>query len=257
MTIVRAICLLFFMVACSQQPTVTPIPSATNTTEWTAIADGMQRQLLSLDRTLFQTIQIDPQVYTFRVFYHPQSPKTIRQWQAELPAATLIINANFFSPENTALGLLVSDSIHYSHAYNNRGGIFYVTSSDVGIYSTLNQSYQGAPLQQAIQAFPMLMIAGEAAYSDSNPSRPARRTIIAENQDGHIIIMATPGFGITLHTLSQELAESNLNIVNALNLDGGGSTMMYVANGNDDIWIRAFDPVPTVLAVFPRDLSEP
>jgi hypothetical protein len=41
-----------------------------------------------------------------------------------------------------------------------------------------------------------------------------------------------------------------MNIVYALNMDGGGSTMMTVNPLN--YTIRSFDPVPAVLAVYKR-----
>jgi len=44
-----------------------------------------------------------------------------------------------------------------------------------------------------------------------------------------------------------------MNLVNALNLDGGGSTMMYLnANGTPEYIVTSLDPVPAVLAVYTR-----
>jgi exopolysaccharide biosynthesis protein len=67
---------------------------------------------------------------------------------------------------------------------------------------------------------------------------------------GRVIIMVTTGFGMGLYSLSQYLPTTDLGLVNAFNLDGGGSSMLYVAA--NDYQILSFDPVPAVLAVYPR-----
>lgn len=41
--------------------------------------------------------------------------------------------------------------------------------------------------------------------------------------------------------------------MNAFNLDGGGSTMLFLAApGEPEYSLPSFDPVPAVLAVYPR-----
>jgi exopolysaccharide biosynthesis protein len=60
--------------------------------------------------------------------------------------------------------------------------------------------------------------------------------------------MATPFLGLSLAELSAYLPTTDLNIVTALNLDGGGSTMMSV--NPQGFSIPSFDPVPTILAIY-------
>jgi len=62
--------------------------------------------------------------------------------------------------------------------------------------------------------------------------------------------MVTPLLGPTLLDLSAFLAQSDMDLVNAFNLDGGGSTMMVIAP--EDYLIASRDPVPAVLAIYPR-----
>ena len=50
-----------------------------------------------------------------------------------------------------------------------------------------------------------------------------------------------------------QLVAGDLNLVNAVNLDGGGSTLLTLTlPGQPTYFIPSFDPVPTVLAVYPR-----
>lgn len=217
---------------------------------WDEISIGIEQRLLSAESTLFQIVRVRPSEYQFRVHYRPSEPLTIEEWQAELPAAEVIINTNFFTPEHTILGLLIADGVQYGNSYVNRGGTFFVDGHIVGLRSNILEPYAGELFSQAIQAFPMLVVNGTAAYNNANDLSPSRRTIIGQDDQGRIVIMTTPGFGISLYTLSQYLPTSDINFTNALNLDGGGSTMMYIAA--TDTWVRSFDPVPAVLALYPR-----
>ena len=47
-------------------------------------------------------------------------------------------------------------------------------------------------------------------------------------------------------------ADADLDLDVALNLDGGGSTMLYLGAGEVERTFPAFDDVPVVIAVYPR-----
>ena len=217
---------------------------------WTVVASGLEQDTIRNGATIFQAVRIDPTQYTFRAYYRPNAPLTLAEWQAELPNAEVIINANFFTPENTVLGLLITDSVRYGTSYTNRGATFFVNGANVGIRSNITQPYQGEAYTQAVQAFPMLVDDGLATYNNSDDTAISRRTVIAQDEQGHIILMVTSGFGLSLYDLSQYLPTTDLNIVDALNLDGGGSTMMSVASSQTTV--ISLDPVPIVLAVYPN-----
>lgn len=215
---------------------------------WTVVANGLQEDTIRTGATIFQVVRIDPTQYTFRAHYRPNAPLTLAEWQAELPNAEVIINANFFTPENTVLGLLITDGVRYGTSYTNRGATFFVDGANTSIRSNVNQPYQGEAYNQAVQAFPMLVDEGVATYNNSADTAISRRTVIAQDEQGHIILMVTSGFGLSLYDLSQYLPTTDLNIVDALNLDGGGSTMMSIAFS--ETTIISLDPVPIVLAVY-------
>lgn len=243
------IVLVVLLSACmqfSQDETEEPISD----TGWNIIADGLEQDLIRHNAVFFQTVRIDPEYYTFGVHYRPGEALTIEEWQTTLPDAEIIINANFFTAENTIVGLLVSDGIVYGNSYDDRGGTFFVENAEIGIRSNITQPYQGEAFSQAIQAFPMLMLDGQSAYNRSSDTSISRRTLIAQDEAGNIVLMVTTGFGISLYDLSQYLPDSDLNITTALNLDGGGSSMMYIAES--DTTVLSFDPVPAVLAVYAR-----
>jgi exopolysaccharide biosynthesis protein len=78
----------------------------------------------------------------------------------------------------------------------------------------------------------------------------ARRTVMAQDRDGRILFMVAPQGYFTLHQLSVYLTESDLNLDIAVNLDGGGSTGILVANPRE--LIAPTRPIPFVILVYPR-----
>ena len=218
---------------------------------WDQLDEGLEQRLIRQESVFFQAIRIDPTDYTFRVHYRPNAPLTIQEWTTVLPDAVAIINANFFTVENTVLGVLVSDGQLFGSSYQNRGATFYTTDDAFGIQRNPLSETAIATFSQAVQAFPMLVEEGQSIYNNSNDTAISRRTVIAQDEQGHIILMVTSGFGMSLYELSQYLPTTDLNIVSALNLDGGGSTMMRV--NPSDTTVLSFDPVPVVLAVYEKN----
>jgi exopolysaccharide biosynthesis protein len=78
----------------------------------------------------------------------------------------------------------------------------------------------------------------------------ARRTVIAQDKEGRILLMVAPQAYFTLHQLSVYLTESDLDLDIALNLDGGGSTGILVANPREVIPPRVL--LPFVILVHAR-----
>jgi hypothetical protein len=226
--------------------TETPVP-----TDWTTITPGLeQRTLIPDEGELAQitVLRIDPNQFRFQVHYRPGDPQTIRAWRDILPTAAVIINANFFDANNNIVGMLISDGIIYGTPYRDRGGMFSVENGLPRVRSNIYTPYNGEPIEQAVQAFPMLVLDGQPAFTRSGAV--SRRTAIGQDNLGRIIIMVTPGPGLSLSRFSAVLAQSDLNLINAFALDGGGSSMLDVAAS--ETRIGSFDPVPAVLAVYAR-----
>jgi uncharacterized protein YigE (DUF2233 family) len=112
------------------------------------------------------------------------------------------------------------------------------------------QPYDGRALEQAVQAFPMLVQNGSAAYYRSADTRASRRTVIGMDSQGRVLLLVTPGIGLGLYDLSQYLAAADLDLVTAFNLDGGRSTMLALRDIS--YVISSIDAVPAVLAVYLR-----
>lgn len=107
-------------------------------------------------------------------------------------------------------------------------------------------------IRAALQSFPVLVRpGGQLGYGPERESGArARRTVIAQDVQGRILLMVAPLGHFTLHELSAYLTTLDLNLDLAVNLDGGGSTGILVANPRE--LIAPTRPIPFVILVFPR-----
>ena len=101
-----------------------------------------------------------------------------------------------------------------------------------------------------MQGFPLLVKDGKQAYFASASEERTRRTLIATDKRGNILILVSPFLGLSLMDLSAYLPKTDLEIDSAFNLDGGGSTMIALPGA--DYFQPSLDPLPTILAVYPR-----
>ncbi|HLU12030.1 MAG TPA: phosphodiester glycosidase family protein, partial [Oceanobacillus sp.] len=241
-------------------PTATTIQPTVDTSPaeevWETLAPGLERRVYrpggEYTLTQFVVLRIDPALYTFRAHYRPGQPLSLQGWRENLPDAVAFVNANFFDPQNNALGLLVADGVVYGQAFPGYGGMLQVQNGQVRVRSNIVEPYVGEPLEQAVQAFPVLVTNGQASYANTQGDRISRRTVVGQDSTGRIILMVTASFvGMRLVDLSNYLPTTDLDLVTAVNLDGGGSTMMAI-NVPSPFQVLSFDAVPAVLAVYAR-----
>ncbi|MCY4018724.1 MAG: phosphodiester glycosidase family protein [Chloroflexi bacterium] len=221
---------------------------------WTVIAPGLAWREIAQDQdqlSQLKILRVDPQHYSFRAKYSPAKPYSLAQWRAREPEAAAIVNANFFDPSYLVLGLVISDGQAHGRPYRERGGSFLVKEGQPAVRANHGLSQRDlASAEQAVQGFPLLVDTGEQTYFGQARQERARRTAIAEDAAGRILIISAPLLGPTLRDLSAFLAQSDLEIETAFNLDGGGSTLMAVPD--IDYYQPSFDAVPAILAVYKR-----
>ena len=231
--------------------TAPPIPTPTPNPNWLTLAPGFERRewRVSFPEGYSETViafRVDPAQYRFRVLYAPTQPALVSQWER---SARLVFNAGFFDENNVALGLLVSDGQFFGQSYVGLGGMFSVAGNVPNVRSLIDAPYQpGEALEQAVQSFPTLLRPDGTVFANEDGAR-ARRTAIALDGVGRVLVFIASRGGFTLAQLAVWLKDSDLGLTAALNLDGGGSTG-YAAGPNDSV--DSFTPVPAVIAVYDR-----
>jgi hypothetical protein len=104
---------------------------------------------------------------------------------------------------------------------------------------------------EALQSFPVVVKPGGVMGfpADADDGRPARRTVVAQDVQGRILIIVAPRGYLSLHELARFLAGSDLDLDVALNLDGGFSTGLWLRAGERSVEVDSLVPVPSVISV--------
>ncbi|HET9908653.1 MAG TPA: phosphodiester glycosidase family protein [Anaerolineales bacterium] len=228
--------------------------------KWSQVQPGLERRVIPIYNSQNQQVEsmyvwrLDQKYFRLDVAF-AERPKTLETWQAETNAA-MVVNGGYFSINNerySADGLSIINGQASGRSFNGYGGMLAVDQFGAEVRWLVQEPYNASePLHAALQAFPILVQpGGELGFpaSRENYAR-ARRTVIAQDRDGRIFLIVTPDGYFTLHQLSLYLTESDLDLDVALNLDGGGSTGILVANPREIIAPRVL--LPFVVLVHTR-----
>lgn len=205
--------------------------------------------LLDEDESLY-LLRLEPDQFRFEIAYQPGAPKGLLEWQAET-GALIVVNGGFFTEENIATGLTIIDGQASGTSYVDFGGMLAIAEAGPEIRWLVARPYTpDESLQYALQSFPMLVKPGGVlGYPDEDGS-PARRTVIGMDENGRFLIILSRRSNFTLHQLSAWLTASDLELDVALNLDGGTSSGLILAQPRQEL--LPFVLLPAVITIYPR-----
>jgi hypothetical protein len=198
--------------------------------------------------------RLDQNLFRLDVAYH-DTPQSLESWQAETNAL-LVVNGGYFRVENERYfpnGLTIVNGQATGSSYEPFAGMLAIREERAELRWLAEQPYDpGEPLEAGLQSFPLLVKpGGEVGFPEQfEDNLRARRTVIAQDRDGRILFIVTPRGHFTLHQLSVYLMESDLNVDIAINLDGGPSTGILVANPRETIPSQVL--LPVVILVYAR-----
>jgi hypothetical protein len=227
---------------------------------WTLLQPGLERREIPIYNSQNQNVEtlyiwrLDQNYFRMDVAYNA-NPKSLETWQTEMNAL-MVVNGGFYSVENERYfpnGLTIVDGRATGRSFNGFGGMLAINESRAELRWLVQKPYNSyETLQAALQSFPILVQpGGELGFGAERENHvSARRTVIGQDKAGRILFIVTPQGYFTLHQLSVYLTESDLNLDIAINLDGGGSTGILVANPREVI--PPTRPLPFVILVYPR-----
>ncbi len=195
-------------------------------------------------------VRLDPTSYQIRVKYDVANAGSIREWFDAIKPL-VIINGGYFDQNRKATGLVIFDGVRTGESYQGFGGMIVINAQgQFELRSLRQQAFDpNEELQQAMQSAPMLIQPGGVVSELEPDNDRSRRTVIARDTEGRIMLIVSDAAVFTLPELAQALKQSDLEIDAALNLDGGRSTGMYVRTETANIRIESFDKLPLVLTV--------
>ncbi len=177
---------------------------------------------------------------------------------AKLSRSQVSINANFFDPEFKALGLVISRGIGRGKLHKGGRvltGIFQFTQAGPTIISRDGYVPQGA--LEALQAGPRLLSAGKYVEGLAAKDVATRRSGVCIDSKKRVVLYTSTSNlgGISLLDLQKILSAPDIDCVDALNLDGGGSAQLYVGQIDSkkplgfEKFLPGMDEVPVFLTL--------
>lgn len=243
-----------------------PVPTVSDTVEttpeagWSLIQPGLERRVIDIYNNQNQLVEslyiwrLDQKSFRLDVAY-ASTPKSLDTWQKETNAV-IVVNGGYYSMANESYfpdGLTIVNGQASGRSFNGFGGMLAIQEDQAELRWLAEEPYDPSePLQAALQSFPVLVQpGGRLGYgADRESNARARRTVIAQDRAGRILLMVAPQGYFTLHQLSLYLTESDLVLDIAVNLDGGGSTGILIANPRE--LLSPTRPIPFVILVYPR-----
>jgi hypothetical protein len=230
--------------------TRTPVPrdisfETGQDTGWSLVRPGLERRVVQIQDAQEHPVEsvhawrVDQSQFRLDVAFD-EKPKSLEAWQKETQAS-LVINGGYFSITNEKYspdGLAIVNGRSLGRSFEGFGGMLSIQRGRADLRWLVEKPYDpDERLQAALQSFPILVRPGGGLGfgPEREDHAAARRTVIAQDRQGRILLIVTPQGYFTLHQLSVYLTESDLGIDIAVNLDGGGSTGLLVAEPKEII----------------------
>jgi uncharacterized protein YigE (DUF2233 family) len=164
------------------------------------------------------------------------------------------VNGGYFHPDWKPAGLVIAEGqkIHAFERAKLLSGVFVVTKGQPRIVRSAAYTPSKADTG-ALQAGPFLVEKG-APIAGLNATKTARRTVIATDGRGRWALLTLSP--VTLAGAAELLASREVfpdfPVAQALNLDGGSSTALWVGTEGRPFYSPEFGRVRNFLAILPR-----
>lgn len=156
--------------------------------------------------------------------------------------ALVAVNGSFFRRDTggSTVFLKVNGEVIYQgspnrNTVNESGGVGWSEHQPIQILKKPDDGWQSANAENILSSGPLLIYESKIQTFKNDPFHQNRhpRTAVAITNDKRLLLVTIDGrsfqsYGMTIPELAQFLQE--LGSENALNLDGGGSTSMWVKN---------------------------
>lgn len=237
----------------SPAPTLLPASAPVPDTGWLLLRPGLERRSINIYNDQNQQVEalyllrLDPNQFRLDVAYHA-TPQNLENWQKETNAL-IVVNGGYFRIENERHipnGLTIVNGETLGSSYGPFAGMLAIRDDGVELRWLASKPYDPyEPLRAALQSFPVLVKPGgelgfPAQYEDN---LKARRTVIGQDQEGRILLIIASRGHFTLHQLSVYLTGSDLHLDIAINLDGGPSSGIWLAQPREIISSQTLLPI--------------
>lgn len=223
-------------------------------TEWTEISKGVEFKKITQNfqnkNTILNVIKIQQQHVTIKPVYFPGETHTAKK-MTEKSGALALINANFFDTKSEPLGLVIKDKKEL-HPFKNISWWSILCFSRGQTKIIHSSQFQNQKCEQAIQAGPRLVVNGQVPKLKDESSR---KTAIGINQKGELFFVVSEQ-PLPIKALAQVFQKpeksGGLGCVQAINLDGGSSSQMFIQTKKLQLHVPSFIQFPVGIGIFKK-----
>jgi uncharacterized protein YigE (DUF2233 family) len=239
---------------------ICPMSNAAPDTAWSVLQPGLERRVIQIcdqENKYVESLhlwRLDQKHFRLDVAYQ-ETPRSLESWQ-QTTNALMVVNGGYYSVTNERYspdGLTIVNGKATGQSFAGFGGMLVIQDSRAELRWLVQKPYDPyESLHAALQSFPILVQpGGRLGFGPERENNVgARRTVVGQDKKGRILFILAPQGYFTLHQMSLYLTASDLNLDIAINLDGGGSTGILVANPHEVI--PSDRPLPFVILVYPR-----
>lgn len=218
---------------------------------WQEIDDGLFYQKIVLDSGktpgFLHALKINPKKFHLRPILN-KNRASVRD-MAKTSGALAVINASFFDTDGKALGLVVMDQKQILAKKDiSWWSIFCVKDKSAKIFHS--SQFKSGQCDNAVESGPRLVIDGVIPKLKEDYSR---KSAVGIRHNGDVILVASDK-PLAISRLAQIFKmpenQGGLECRNALNLDGGSSSQLYVKTKKTSFHIAGFSRVPVGLGIF-------
>jgi exopolysaccharide biosynthesis protein len=251
-----------------------PDTLAVSAIEWTClkVSDGIT--LKTANPSIFNSNQaiyvadIDTSASCFEFGVAVPDSLMVTSAVAKVENALVAINGTFFNMKEgyNVHYVRVDDSVVAVTDEKEFGvratGVFTATgeNADIAFWGPEREDAVGADAEDAIVSGPLLTDDGEDIALAGNSFNTARhpRSLVGATHDGHILFIVVdgrqPGYADGMSLFELRALARSLGCTDALNLDGGGSSTLYITGHGDNGVVnkpsgKIQRPVPSIVFV--------
>jgi hypothetical protein len=232
---------------------------------WKPVQRGVEFRKVAMERLEptygleLKLLRLDSQFITARVLHAGQFQLKAASAKAfaELAGAVAAVNANYFDEKGRALAYLKTAEKEINRGVSKHAlytGIFGLSES--GPFVTHRDEFQPAQVGEALQSGPLLLHRNAPVEVMTGLGRYARRSVIGVDKDGRLIIGVSDAVigGLSFAELQELFVQPKwqMNTVELLNLDGGGSAQLYLKSGKVEEWLPGTAEVPVAIGFFAK-----
>lgn len=232
---------------------------------WKTIQPGMEFRKITLERAEpvstveLKLLRFDPQIVVARVLTAAQmQAKTANAKTFALRSGALAaINANYFDENSRPLAYLKSAEKEINRTVSKHmlyTGVFGVINAAPAVLH--RDQFITAQASEAVQSGPLLLNHGASVEVLAGLGRLARRSVIGIDKQSRVLVGVADAVvgGLSFAELQDLFSNGKwqLNAVDLLNLDGGGSAQLYVKAGKFEEWLPGTAEVPVAIGFFAK-----